>query len=217
MKTQENDPAERKHRFMKEQGIAFDDHPVKLKYGSTNTYLVGSLLIDTDMPGTLPALRRELKAHGIPSERIRYVLVTHYHPDHMGLVGELIQSGVKLLLPAHQTGHVHSSDAILTRDKHSAFIPVDEQKALVIAGGESRTFLAGIGIAGEIVATKSHSPDGAALILDDGNAFVGDLEPREFLDGYDDNRALREDWDMILSRGAKIIRYGHANEQQISE
>lgn len=30
-----------------------------LKYGNTNTYLVGSLLIDTDMPGTLPALRRD--------------------------------------------------------------------------------------------------------------------------------------------------------------
>ena len=151
---------------------------VRLKYGNTNTYLVGSLLIDTDMPGTLPALRRELKKQGVPPEKIAYVLATHYHPDHMGLIGELTQSGVTLLLPAHQAAFVHSSDEILSRDPRIAFSPVDESRALVITCAESRAFLAGIGIAGEIIATGSHSPDGAALILDDGNAFVGDIEPR---------------------------------------
>ena len=187
--------------------------PIKLKYGNTNTYLIGSLLIDTDMPGTLPALWRELKKRGISSNQIRYVFITHYHPDHMGLVGELMQNDVKLLLLKHQIEYIHSSDAVFARDKRTAFLPIHEEKATVIPAEESRSFLAEIGINGEIVATKSHSPDGAALILDDGNAFVGDLEPYEFLSGYDENQALLEDWEIVLSHGVQTIHYGHANDQ----
>ena len=190
--------------------------PIKLKYGNTNTYLIGSLLVDTDMPGTLLTLWREFKKNDVSSKCIKYVFATHYHPDHIGLVGELIQNGVKLVLLEHQVAYVHSSDAIFARDKHSSFVPIDEKKAIVISAEESRRFLAGIGIEGEIVITKSHSPDGAALILDDGNAFVGDLEPREFLGGYEDNKALFEDWETILSRNIKAIHYGHANDQQIT-
>ena len=187
----------------------------RLKYGNTNTYLVGGLLVDTDMPGTLPALRREMKAQGIEPESIRYVLATHYHPDHIGLIGELMQNGVKLFLIEHQKDFVHASDAIFARDKRSGFVSIGESRAEVISCAESRAFLAKLGIMGEIIPTKSHSPDGAALILDDGNAFVGDLEPREYLDGYAENNALREDWDRVLRLGAKIIHYGHANEQRI--
>ena len=190
--------------------------PIKLKYGSTNTYLVGNLLVDTDMPGTLPALWRELKKNNASSECIKYVFATHYHPDHIGLVGELMQNGVKLVLLEHQIEYAHSSDAIFARDKHLPFVPIDEKKAIIISAEESRKFLAGIGIEGEIVVTNSHSPDGAALILDDGNAFVGDLEPHEFFGGYEDNKELREDWDTILSHNIKTIHYGHANDQQIT-
>lgn len=189
-------------------------HP--LKYGNTNTYLVGNLLVDTDMAGTMPAFRRELKAQGIAPSQVRFVMATHYHPDHMGLIGELTRSGVKLLLSEHQKEFVHSSDALYTRTPRVGFMPIDENEATVISIAESRAFLATLGISGEIVPTKSHSADGAALVLDDGNAFVGDLEPREFLDGYDDNAPLREDWDNLLRLGARVIHYGHANEQTVS-
>ena len=189
---------------------------VTLKYGNTNTYLVGCLLIDTDMAGTMSAFRRELKKQNVTPDTIRYVFATHYHPDHAGLIGELMQSGVKLLLLDSQKAYVHSSDAIFSRDNRSGFVPIDESRATVISREESRTFLAGIGIRGEIVTTRSHSEDGAALILDDGNAFVGDVEPREFLAGYNSNEPLREDWDTLLRLGARNIHYGHANTQTVS-
>ena len=120
---------------------------------------------------------------------------------------------MKLLLLEHQKEYVHFSDGIFAREKHSVFVPIDEGKATVITPEESRAFLAGIGIAGELVPTKSHSADGAAPVLDDGNAFVGDLEPREYIAGYDEGEALRRDWNLILSKGAEAIYYGHANMQ----
>ena len=71
---------------------------IKLKYGNTNTYFVNGLLIDTDYAGTLSAFYKEIKKNGISLTDIKNVLVTHYHPDHMGLIGELTELVVKLLL-----------------------------------------------------------------------------------------------------------------------
>ena len=191
------------------------DPPIRLTYGNTNTYFVGGLLVDTDMAGTMSAFRRELKRQGITQDMIKYVFATHYHPDHMGLIGELEQCGIKLLLLEHQKEYVHSSDAIFSRDKKCGFVTIDESAATVITASDSRTFLQSLGIFGEIIPTRSHSADGAALILDDGNAFVGDVEPREFIDGYTDNAPLREDWESIINLGAKMIHYGHANTQYL--
>lgn len=72
-----------------------------------------------------------------------------------------------------------------------------------------------IGINGEIIPTCSHSKDGIALILDDGNCFVGDLEPRSYIDAYEDNRILESDWNRIASRNPKVIHFGHADEQTL--
>ena len=58
---------------------------------------------------------------------------------------------------------------------------------------ESREFLRSIGIEGEIISTPSHSEDSISVILDCGDCFVGDLEPYEYLDGYEDNPQLQKD------------------------
>ena len=78
---------------------------------------------------------------------------------------------------------------------------------------ESRRFLKTLGIDGEIVRTGSHSEDSVSLILDDGNCFVGDLEPREYVDAYNGNSALANDWVSILARNPRIIHYAHAPER----
>ena len=82
----------------------------RLKYGNTNTFLIrgtsGSLLIDTDYAGTLPLFYKELKKSAIKLSDITYVLATHYHPDHMGIVSELMQLGVRLVLLDTQVEYV---------------------------------------------------------------------------------------------------------------
>ena len=77
----------------------------------------GGLLIDTDLAGTLPAFYRAIKEHNIKTRDISYVLATHYHPDHMGLISELMGQGIKLLLMDTQKAHVHFADEIFRRDK----------------------------------------------------------------------------------------------------
>lgn len=137
----------------------------KLKYGNTNTYFVGGLLIDTDYAGTLPAFYKEIKRNDISITDIKYVLATHYHPDHMGIIGELTELGIMLLIMKHQLEYVHFSDKIFGREPRLDFKPIDESKAVVISCEESRAFLRDLGIQGEIIRTKSHSNDGIAVFL----------------------------------------------------
>lgn len=189
----------------------------KLKYGNTNTYFIRgtacNLLIDTDYAGTLPAFYRAIKEHDIKIREIDYVLATHYHPDHIGLVSELIKQGVKLLLLDTQSSYIHFSDEIFSRDKHLNYEPITTENATIISSEESRDFLKNIGINGEIAVTTSHSNDSISLILDSGECFVGDLEPIEYLRAYDQNEKLKTDWDIIMRYAPRVIYYAHANEK----
>lgn len=189
----------------------------KLKYGNTNTFFVrgerANLLVDTDYAGTLPAFYRAIKEHGIKICDISYVLATHYHPDHIGLISELMKQGVKLILLDTQISHIHFADEIFRRDKRLEYEPVNIDNSIILSCKESRGFLENMGIRGEIISVPSHSEDSIALILDNGICFVGDLEPVEFLEAYDDNIRLKKDWQLVMSYNPEIIYYAHANEK----
>ena len=170
----------------------------KLRYGNTNTYFIDGLLFDTDMPGTMPQFFKAIKQNEISLTDIHYVLASHYHPDHIGLISELMDMGVWLIVVENQMKLVHFADEIIRRQYGSKYSPIDETRAKLISIDGSRRFLKRI-----------------ALILDDGNCFVGDLEPRSYIDAYEDNRILESDWNRIASRNPKVIHFGHADEQTL--
>lgn len=192
---------------------------IRLRYGNTFTYLIqgtkGSILVDTDFAGTLPAFYKAIKAEGVKVSDITYVMATHYHPDHMGLISELQDQGVKLVLLENQPDHVHFSDPIFERIPNLHYTPIDASRALVINFSDASSFLENLGISGDILPTKSHSEDGIAIVLNDGTAVVGDLEPISYMEGYSDNAALADDWNRILEQNPKRICYAHAGEKSI--
>ena len=187
-----------------------------IRYGNTNTFYIagtkGGLLLDTDYAGTLQPFFRAIKEKGIEVKDITYLLATHYHPDHIGLAGELQELGVKLLVVDVQKKNVHFAERLFIRESRD-YMPVNLNRAKIITCAESRTGLEKTGIRGEIIHTPSHSRDSVTLLLDGGDAFVGDLEPREYIDAYDEEKGLdlRRDWREIMSRRPKRIWYGHAN------
>ena len=190
---------------------------IKLKYGNTNTFFIrGGLLVDTDYAGTMPAFYKALKANGIRLERICHVMATHYHPDHCGLIGELQQHGVKLILLESQKETAHDSDYIFERDG-LRYVPIDEKKAEIISFEKSRPFLKTLGISGEIISTPSHSADSVSVILDSGDCIAGDLQPRAFMSGYEENNALQADWNRIMRFHPKRVLYAHIPEMRTTE
>ena len=192
----------------------------RIKYGNTNTFLIrgtkGSLLVDTDYAGTLPAFYKAIKELGIKVSDISYVLATHYHPDHIGLVSELADQGVKLVVMESQTDFIHYSDPIFAREPHLNYRPIDERNALILKFDEAPSFLDSLGINGNIRRTLSHSEDSIYVSLSDGTFILGDLEPLEYLEAYKDNQLLKTDWDNILKQDPKLLLYAHANEKRIS-
>ena len=111
-----------------------------IKYGNTNTYLIhgtcGNLLVDTDYAGTLQGFYRAIKSLDIKVGDITYILATHYHPDHMGLVSELMNLGVKLVVMDTQLDYVHYSDEIYARMPQLEVKPIDESQYSRIAALE---------------------------------------------------------------------------------
>ena len=191
----------------------------KIRYGNTNTFLIrgskGCILIDTDSAGTLPAFYKAIKEIGIKVSDINYILATHYHPDHIGLVSELMDQEVKLILMESQVNHIHYSDTIFAKEPNLNYKPIDERKAMVLSFEDAHSFLESLGISGNVGRTLSHSEDSIYISLSDGTFILGDLEPLEYLEAYQDNAALRDDWKEILSQKPKRLLYAHANERVI--
>ena len=184
-----------------------------LKYSTTNTYLIrgrdGYLLLDTGWAGTLPAFYGALGEMKVAAQEIRYVLVTHYHPDHMGIVQDIVNTGAQLVIVDVQREFVHGCDAIFAKEPRVPFTPIEESRARVITCEESREFLKNFGIEGEILHSPGHSDDSVSLWLDEGALFVGDLNPlyeREMHRGT----LIDATWERLLKKDPKVVYYGHA-------
>ena len=104
---------------------------------------------------------------------------------------------------------------VLCDDKSSKYTPINETDATLICCAESREFLSDLGLNGEIISTPSHSKDSISVIMDNGDCFVGDLEPIDYLTAYIDNPILSDDWERIMKFNPKRFLYAHANEKVV--
>ncbi len=185
---------------------------VNVGYHSTNYYALdvkgGKLLVDCGWPGSLPQFTAQMQRKGIAPSEITYILATHFHPDHAGLVQEFKDLGARLILLENQTGALQ-----VTRPRDGIVIPavvyVSQANNILLKFAESRAFLASLGLAGEIIPTPGHSLDSITLILDAGYAFTGDLPPRFIVPEDDD--VTRASWDRIYQHKIIQIFPAHGN------
>jgi ribonuclease/clavin/mitogillin len=183
---------------------------VNVGYSSTNYWVVSAgrsrLLVDLGYPGTMGTMRRNLDRMNVPIAEIRYAFATHYHLDHAGLAQELKLAGVPLLVLEPQVSWIPALKRYMK--PQDRFVDITMHDNVTIACHESRRLLAGIDLAGEIVATPGHSDDSVSLVLDDGSVFTGDLTPLS-LAGDDPDRRIVDSWRRLLDCGATRIYPGH--------
>jgi endoribonuclease LACTB2 len=179
-----------------------------LTVNSTHFYLIdckgGKLLVDAGWG--MGQFAGEMKAHKVAFAEIRYVMFTHHHPDHAGLVQEIkARSGAKLIIHEKQIPFLENLRQY--GEKKGGILPVRVEKDDLVSPG--RATLQGIGIQGEIVETAGHSDDSISLVLDSGAAFIGDLAAPEFSspESYDQTR---ESWERLLERNVKTFYHSHA-------
>jgi endoribonuclease LACTB2 len=183
---------------------------INVGYQSTNYYAIdfksGKLLVDCGWPGTLPKFLAELKRKGASLQDVKYLLVTHFHPDHAGMTQELKNLGIKHILVDVQTGLIPQMTDFF-KTKNYPYIQITTNDSISLKVEDSRKFLSGLGLQGEIIHSPGHSEDSVTLILDEGFAFTGDLHPVFVLPEAD--TASRQSWDKINRHKITRIFPGH--------
>ena len=206
-------------------------HPLPL--GMCNCYLVkqeGLVLVDAGGPNQGQKLPEKLKELSIDPKDISLLLLTHAHWDHIGSANEIkeltdcqvainhrekdiVEKALKPSPPG--TNLLGKIFAIVMK----AFIPfVSFPGTPVDLALEDEDFsLEPYGIQGRVIHTPGHSSGSSSLLLDTGDAFVGDLAMNSFpmrtgagLPIFaEDISAVKESWRRLLSGGAKHIYPAH--------
>jgi glyoxylase-like metal-dependent hydrolase (beta-lactamase superfamily II) len=187
---------------------------INLTYKLTNCYLIhsncGFVMIDAGWSDTLPELFRLLKENDVKVDDIKYLIVTHFHPDHAGLVQDLKEFGTKLILHENQVSFVEKLNKFFKKSPKSNFKNIVSGDNIVVSSDKSRAFLKKIGIDGEIIETPGHTDDSISLIIDKCCAFTGDLPNISLVEAYDDE-VLKESWRLIQEYNVKNIYPAHGN------
>lgn len=193
---------------------------VTLTVQSTHFYLIdfgrGKLLVDAGWAEQLPRFLQQLKQMGCTLDEIKYVMMTHHHPDHAGLIQPVKRlSGARLLIHACQLPFLDQLAAFY-RGK-AGFEPIQVTRQDLIS--PTREDLGRIGIQGEIIPTPGHSGDSVSLVLESGLAFIGDLHLPDQVDPADakNSQLTRESWKAPVERRVKTVYPAHGSPFELQD
>ena len=107
------------------------------RYHSTHCFFLkssiseGLLAVDAGWPGTLYEYARSMKTIGCNLEKITWAMVTHFHMDHAGLIGEFIQRGIKCFIFENQ---IEATDAMekMIEKNDKTYIRIEKEMLQVI-------------------------------------------------------------------------------------
>jgi hydroxyacylglutathione hydrolase len=205
----------------------------RFSLGIANCYLIkeeGVILVDAGTPNREGKFLKTLKDLSIEPKDISLILLTHGHWDHIGSVHELKRlTGGKVAINQREKDWVEQAlkplpPGISLRGKIFGAILKMSMPLVNFPGTsvdlvlEDEEFpLESYGIHGKVLYTPGHSLGSMSLLLDTGDAFVGDLAmnglPLRIGPGMsvfaEDTGAVKESWRLLLERGAKLIYPGH--------
>jgi glyoxylase-like metal-dependent hydrolase (beta-lactamase superfamily II) len=219
---------------------------LSFKLGFTNNFIIklkkGYLLVDTSYSNKYNQFLNEIKKENIDLNEINYLVLTHHHEDHSGFTNKILsnsktklivhKNAIKLLKKgSHDTTgehwnwivdrllnffskiQKHHYPAILTRDTD---IIIETNKPIDLQE---------IGIEGKIIPTPGHSSDSISLILNDGNAIIGDaamnllnLGETKYKPFFIQNLdKIYQSWKKLIQHGAKKLHPSHGKSFSITK
>lgn len=220
----------------------------RINLGITKCYVLecndGYLLIDTAYSKNYKKFMKELQKLNIKLEEIKYLLLTHHHDDHAGFASKLLQETAAnlivhkkatkgLLAGKHVYDYKPVNNCIMIvltlfspKRKHE-YPPLDvaKYKTYLISKDESNILKDLCGIDGKIIYTPGHTPDSISIILDSGEAFVGDAA-MNFLNFcrikyrpiyINDIKEVLDSWNKIIQNNSQVIYPAHGRPFQAQE
>jgi glyoxylase-like metal-dependent hydrolase (beta-lactamase superfamily II) len=158
----------------------------------TNAFLIrgdeGCILVDAGNPGKADRILARLAECGVAPDDVRLILLTHGHVDHFGSAAALRErTGAPVAIHALDAGAVrqgiHQPDSL-----HPTHWLVALGMRIPGVAGPTRApafepdfvfedewRLDEYGVAGQVLHTPGHTPGSVSVLLDSGEAIVGDV------------------------------------------
>ncbi|MBC73955.1 MBL fold metallo-hydrolase [Maribacter litoralis] len=173
------------HSFTSKSSDSVKVHSIKQNFA--NVFLVNVngkwLIIDSGHPNKGEKIVEQIKKFGLNVNQIKYLILTHGHPDHAGNA-KFFQSkyGIKIIASEKENGLINNKGIDTTlcprgplgyfANKTAANKPYNTFETDIAV---KNTFkLSSIGLKGTITGMSGHT-DGSLLIEIGNNLFVGDL------------------------------------------
>jgi hydroxyacylglutathione hydrolase len=201
--------------------------------GITRCYIIqdkGTIMVDSGPPDKLGSFLKSMKKISMDPKQIKLVVHTHGHWDHIGSTKAIKETtGAQIAMHSPDKDWLEKSlnqlpPGVTTWGRillkltsgymRSAKIPAT---SVDIVLSDEEFPLAPFGIPGKVLFTPGHTMGSVSVLLETGDAFVGDLAmnglPFRLRPGLtilaEDNQKVKESWKLLLDKGAKTVYPGH--------
>lgn len=208
---------------------------IKIPLGFDQSYIIkgeSTIMIDGGAPKKIKAFINGLEKNSIAPESIQLIILTHGHWDHIASVKDIKDmTGAKVAMHEREKNLLENSLKPLPpgvtlwgnifNGIMAVFMPLIHIPAahVDIILDDNEFPLDQFGIAGKVISTPGHSSGSVSILLDTGEAFVGDLAmnafPLRLTPGLpifaEDMQEVKNSWNLLLDKGANKIYPAHGN------
>jgi glyoxylase-like metal-dependent hydrolase (beta-lactamase superfamily II) len=221
---------------MKEEAMPPDDRTARdnkvtpASVGHCNVYFIetqrGAILVDAGMPDAAQRLDQAFVEAGVDPKQVHLIIATHGHLDHIGSLAHAQRvTGAQVL--CHRSlaeglanGQVERATARNLKGRVLGLLSalmgskVEGVRADIVI--EDEYDLSEHGTGGRVLHTPGHSPSSISIVLQSGEALVGDMV-REEAPGrvgpgmfYENEERLRESMVKVAALGPRTIYLSHS-------
>lgn len=210
--------------------MAFNFHRIPI--GICNCFLLRgdrTILVDAGAMGGFPSFLKTMKNLGVDPKSIDLILLTHGHWDHITCLSQVQEvTGAKVAIHQKDQFMVESGEPPFPdgTTPYGNFMSWTAKKILHphlpkikvdMVLDDNGISLSEYGIPGKVVYTPGHSQGHSSILLDSGDAIVGDMAMNDWYlrltPGLpvlaDDIKQVEQSWKKILPMGIRRVYPAH--------